>query len=62
VLADLKQIHPGMCAIMLTGYPTEESARKAKTLGACAYCVKPIENAELEEKVAAALTKTALDG
>ena len=51
VLAQLKSINPGMKAIMLTGYPTRETARAATGLGADAYCVKPIDRAELEEKV-----------
>jgi YesN/AraC family two-component response regulator len=36
---------------MLTGYPTVETAREAISLGADEYCVKPIDRAELEEKV-----------
>ena len=51
VLALLKEIHPPMRAIMLTGYPTMETAREAMGLGADEYCVKPIDRAELEEKV-----------
>lgn len=51
VLARLKGINPAMRAIMLTGYPTRETASAALGLGADAYCVKPIDRAELEEKV-----------
>lgn len=51
VLALLKEINPSMRAIMLTGYPTMETAREAMGLGADEYCVKPIDRAELEEKV-----------
>ncbi len=51
VLALLKEINPAMRAIMLTGYPTMETAREAMGLGADEYCVKPIDRAELEEKV-----------
>jgi ActR/RegA family two-component response regulator len=40
-----------MRAIMLTGYPTRETAQTALKLGAIEYCVKPIDNDELEEKV-----------
>ena len=51
VLERLKSINPAMRAIMLTGYPTKETARAALGLGADAYCVKPIDRAELEDKV-----------
>ncbi|MFV0439286.1 MAG: response regulator [Desulfopila sp.] len=55
VLAELKKIVPAMRAIMLTGYPTIETAREALRLGAGEYCVKPIDKKELEEKVARVL-------
>jgi DNA-binding NtrC family response regulator len=51
VLALLKIEVPTIRAIMLTGYPTVETAREAISLGADEYCVKPIDRAELEEKV-----------
>jgi len=51
VLEELKKIIPSMRAIMLTGYPTLETAQRALKLGAAEYCVKPIDNDELEEKV-----------
>lgn len=55
VLEELKKIAPMMRVIMLTGYPTVESAQKSLKLGASEYCVKPIDNEELEEKVEKAL-------
>lgn len=51
VLAILKEDNPSMRVIMLTGYPTVETAREAISLGADEYCVKPIDRLELEEKV-----------
>jgi DNA-binding NtrC family response regulator len=51
VLERLKRVDPDMKAIMLTGYPTIETAREALDLGAGEYCVKPIDKNELEEKV-----------
>ncbi|MEW6117249.1 MAG: response regulator [Nitrospirota bacterium] len=51
VLTELKKINPALKVIMLTGYPTLETAREAVRLGASEYCVKPIEKEELEEKV-----------
>jgi len=44
-----------MHIIMLTGYPTLETARESLRLGASEYCVKPIDKEELEEKVDSAL-------
>jgi DNA-binding NtrC family response regulator len=55
VLAELKKIDPAIRVIMLTGYPTIESARESLGLGASEYCVKPIDKDEIEEKVAKVL-------
>lgn len=55
VLDELKRRSPATRVIMLTGYPTLETAREAQKLGAFEYCVKPIDKDELEEKVAIAL-------
>jgi len=52
VLEELKKIAPSIRVIMLTGYPTIETARESLKLGANEYCVKPIDKDELEEKVA----------
>jgi DNA-binding NtrC family response regulator len=55
VLDELKKISPQTKVIMLTGYPTLETASQAQDLGAFDYCIKPIDKDELEEKVASAL-------
>jgi len=55
VLEEMKKISPQTQVIMLTGYPTLETARQAQELGAFEYCIKPIDKDELEEKVAGAL-------
>ncbi|MGE4551850.1 MAG: response regulator [Desulfovibrionaceae bacterium] len=55
VLEELKKVRPEIKAIMLTGYPTLETARQALDLGASEYCVKPIDKSELETKVAEVL-------
>jgi DNA-binding NtrC family response regulator len=55
VLALMKKSKPGVRAIMLTGYPTVDTAREAISLGADEYCVKPIDRQELEDKVEKAL-------
>ena len=57
VLAELKKIDPKIRVVMLTGYPTIETAREAIELGAGEYCVKPIDKTELEEKVAELLAR-----
>ena len=57
VLDELKKVKPELKAIMLTGYPTIETAREALELGAGEYCVKPIDKQELEEKVAEVLAR-----
>ena len=56
VLEELKKNSPSIKAIMLTGYPTIETARESLKLGASESCVKPIDKEELEEKVAEVLT------
>jgi DNA-binding NtrC family response regulator len=55
LLAELKRISPQTRVIMLTGHPTRETADQAQQLGAFAYCAKPIDKQDLEEKVAQAL-------
>ena len=55
VLEMLKKIAPAIRVLMLTGYPSLETAREALALGAGEYCVKPIDMDELEDKVAALL-------
>lgn len=56
VLEEIKKLSPETRVIMLTGYPTLETARESVRLGACEYCVKPIDKEELERKVAEALS------
>jgi two-component system, response regulator RegA len=58
LLAEFRRRKPAMRVIMLTGHPSGEAARQAQLLGAAAYCVKPVDKNELEEKVAAALAGT----
>jgi len=57
VLEELKKINPGLRVMLLTGYPTLGTAKEALRLGACEYCIKPVEKGELEDKVAAILGK-----
>lgn len=55
VLAELKRLQPEMKAIILTGYPTMETAQEALSFGANEYCVKPIDKEELESRVSLVL-------
>lgn len=55
VLEEIRKLSPATKAIMLTGYPTLETARESLRLGASEYCVKPIDKEELESKVAEVL-------
>lgn len=55
VLEELKKRAPDLKVIMLTGYPTIETARESLNLGASEYCVKPIDKEELENQVAKVL-------
>ncbi|GLI36397.1 response regulator [Desulforhabdus amnigena] len=58
VLEELKKMDPHIHAMMLTGYPTLETARAALKLGVDEYCVKPLETDELEQKVERILEST----
>ena len=62
VLEELRRTDPKIRVIMLTGYPTIETARQAMQLGAADYCVKPIDKRDLEQKVFAALGNCPLQG
>ncbi|OEU68922.1 MAG: response regulator [Desulfovibrio sp. S3730MH75] len=57
VLELMKEKAPDIKVIMLTGYPTLETARASVKHGANEYCVKPIDKEELESKVAEVLAK-----
>jgi DNA-binding NtrC family response regulator len=56
VLEELKKIDSQVRVMMLTGYPTLQSAKAALMMGAREYCVKPIDKEEFEEKVEKALS------
>jgi len=51
VLKQIKNSYPNIEVLMLTGYPTLETAHEAKDFGAREYLVKPIDKKELEEKI-----------
>lgn len=47
----MKVFQPDLKAIILTGYPTIETARDALKLGISEYCVKPLEQKNLLEAI-----------
>jgi DNA-binding NtrC family response regulator len=51
VLKLIKQSRPEIDVLMLTGYPTLETAKEATGSGASEYLVKPIDKNELEDKI-----------
>ncbi|MBW1786285.1 MAG: response regulator [Deltaproteobacteria bacterium] len=51
VLSILREVRPDAKAVMLTGFPTVQTAQRAITLGAYDYLTKPIDIDRLEEKV-----------
>ncbi len=55
VLRRIREVRPDVDVLMLTGYPTLETAKEAKGYGAREYLVKPIDKNELEEKIQAVL-------
>ncbi|MGD9817372.1 MAG: response regulator [Desulfomonilaceae bacterium] len=61
VLEKLKEFNPRIKALLLTGYPTMETAKRAFGLGVHAYLTKPIDVDDLESKIASALEKTGND-
>lgn len=52
VLAEMKKRCPLIRVIILTGYPTMETAGECLSLGADDYCVKPVDLEDLKSKVA----------
>ncbi len=56
LLAILKEIRPDLNVIILTGYPTIETAKEALNKGAKEYLVKPVDKAELEQAVDSVLS------
>jgi two-component system, NtrC family, response regulator GlrR len=55
VLQAIHATYPGLPVVMMTAHHTEDTARRATTLGAWAYLTKPCDPAELQSVVSAAL-------
>ena len=56
LLAEIKRRQPRIRAIMVTGYPTDESRAEAKNRGAAAYLSKPVDLKDLFDTFASVLT------
>lgn len=54
VLRRIKQAHPGVEVIIMTGHGAVESATEGRELGAFDYLIKPADFDELLEKIEAA--------
>jgi DNA-binding NtrC family response regulator len=61
VLNEIKRIRPELKVIMLTGYPTRETATESSRIGADAYCIKPIDRHDLESIVSCLLLHQSAD-
>ena len=55
VLQTIHATYPRLPVVMMTAHHTEDTARRATTLGAWAYLTKPCDPAELQSVVSAAL-------
>ena len=59
-LKKLKKINPRVLPIIMTGYPTMESAVEALKSGACDYVIKPFKLNELRSSIERALRERKL--
>ena len=57
ILKTIKERWPASQVVVITGYPTVESARKALRLGACDYLAKPPDPDELMDAARGALRR-----
>jgi len=57
VLKEVKERRPAMKSIVITAYPTPETAAEAEHLGALGFLVKPVAPDELERLIKEALAK-----
>jgi CheY-like chemotaxis protein/glycine cleavage system H lipoate-binding protein len=62
VLRIVKKNHPDIVLIMITGYPSVESAVKAMRLGVCNYLPKPFDPDELTEALKKAIEESKTEG
>ena len=57
VLKEVKAVKPDIKSIIITAYPSDESADEAKKLGVIDYLIKPIVPEDLEKLVCDTLQK-----
>jgi heterodisulfide reductase subunit A len=57
VLKEVKVVKPDIKSIIITAYPSDESADEAKKLGVIDYLIKPIAPEDLEKLVCDTLQK-----
>ncbi len=57
LVAPLKEMHPDMVVILVTGYASLETAVRALNEGASAYIIKPLNMSDVLEKVEEAIEK-----
>jgi len=55
VFEQAREISPETKGVLITAYPSEETKKKAKTLGFLDYMAKPFQIADLEKSISAAL-------
>ncbi len=51
VFEELRSVNPALKGLILTGYPTPESAKRAMDLGIVDYLIKPVDVEVLEAKI-----------
>src|SRR5581483_12492399 len=62
LLSEIKRRQPRLLAIMVTGYPTDESRAEAQEIGASAYLSKPVGLHELFQTFQNVLTHRCSSG
>lgn len=60
ILKFIRAHRPGVKVLMITGYPSSETAQEAVRLGIEGYLIKPVEIEDLESRVAELLKKNAV--
>lgn len=51
LMRQVKEKHPGLPVIVMSGYPTDETVENAATLGAATFIAKPFTPGELLETI-----------
>lgn len=51
VLGEIRRTQPACLVIMMTAYPSAETARESRRMGACDYITKPVRQQEVVDSV-----------